>query len=92
MKWLLQWLGLFQPTLKNPKPVKFVEGLEATCPDCGVTIAVARRDVLSGEAATSTAWEVERPAAFYRFRHCHSRWLDFKDGKHVVHTPTGWVG
>lgn len=91
---LIKWfLKFFQPTVKMPRRVKFLEGTEWLCPECEVTIAVARRDIHAGDVAKSSDWDIKN-AGFWTRTHCGEHLFHYDAGGRgiLIHTPTGWVG
>jgi len=90
---VIEWfLKLFQPTVKQPRRVKFVEGTEWLCPDCGTTIAIANRDIHHWDVARSSDWDV-KDSGFWSRMHCGRHVFKYGDGgKVLLLSPTGWVG
>lgn len=91
---LLEWfLQFFQPTLKLPRRVKFLEGTQWTCPNCNALLATARVDIYSYEVASLSDWDLVVPAWGPPLKHCgENTWVQHSNGRHQIHTPTGWVG
>ena len=94
MKLLDRILAFFLRASEPPKrqyPLsrpKFVEGTEWTCPNCGTTLGIAKRDIYSGSAAFGRQWGVPSLPKL----HCGVPTMRRHGGRDEIHTPTGWVG
>lgn len=77
----------------RPEPrLKFLEGTEWLCPHCRTVLAVARRDIHSGDLKASSDWDI-KDAGFWVHRHC-GRAVHRQGhlGQIEFFTPTGWHG
>lgn len=93
LRWFLQFFAAPRAALPaTPKRVKFLEGTEWTCPTCGTTLGIARRDIYHDDVKHSSEWDI-KDFGFWSHTHCGKLAYKFDDMHRVLfHTPTGWVG
>lgn len=93
LEWFLQFFKGPRAALPAGQPrVKFVEGTEWICPDCGTTIAIANRDIYLYDIHRSSDWDI-KDQGFWKREHCGRIAFKYGVGSHVQFlTPTGWVG